>query len=95
MSVDLTMIKNIAHLARIALNEKEAQCMSGELTAILGLVEQLDEVDVTNVEPITSIMPMILRMREDVVTDGSRTEDIVVNAPVVEKGFFLVPKVIE
>lgn len=95
MSVDLTTVKRVAHLARIALDEEEAQRMSGALNAILGFVEQLDEVDVTNVEPMTSVMPMALRMREDVVTDGDKAQDIIANAPVTEEGFFLVPKVVE
>jgi len=95
MSVDLTTVKRVAHLARIALDEEEAQRMSGELNAMLGFVEQLDEVDVTNVEPMTSVMPMALRMREDVVTDGDKAQDIIANAPVTEEGFFLVPKVVE
>lgn len=95
MSVDLTMVKRVAHLARIALDEEEAQRMSGELNAILGFVEQLDEVDVTDVEPMTSVMPMALRMREDIVTDGNKARDIIANAPVTEEGFFLVPKVVE
>lgn len=95
MSVDLTTVKRVAHLARVALDEEEAQRMSGELNAILGFVEQLDEVDVTNVEPMTSVMPMALRMREDGVTDGDKAADIIANAPVTEAGFFLVPKVVE
>lgn len=95
MSVNLTTVKRVAHLARIALNEEEAQCMSGELNAILGFVEQLDEVDVAGVEPMTSVLPMAMRMREDVVTDGNRAQGVVANAPVTGEGFFLVPKVVE
>lgn len=95
MSVDLATVKRVAHLARIALREEEAQLMSDELNAILGFVEQLDGVDVTGVEPMVSAMPMALRMREDVITDGNKAGDIVANAPVTEEGFFLVPKVIE
>lgn len=95
MSVDLTAVKRFAHLARIALEEEEAQRMSSEFNAILGFVEKLNEVDVTNVKPMTSVMPMALRMREDVVTDGDKARDIIANAPVTEEDFFLVPKVVE
>lgn len=95
MSVDLSTVKRVAHLARIALSEEDAARMSGELNAILGFVEQLDEVDVSAVEPMTSVMPMALRMREDKVSDGNKAADIVANAPVTEENFFLVPKVVE
>jgi aspartyl-tRNA(Asn)/glutamyl-tRNA(Gln) amidotransferase subunit C len=69
--------------------------MTGELNAILGFVEQLNEVDVSGVEPMTSVMPMAMRMRDDVVTDGSKAADVVANAPVTDENFFLVPKVVE
>ncbi|RCL02637.1 MAG: aspartyl-tRNA(Asn)/glutamyl-tRNA(Gln) amidotransferase subunit C [Candidatus Tokpelaia sp. JSC188] len=96
MSVDLMTVKHIAHLARIALNEKEAQYMSEELSAMMGLLEQLDEIDIENVvEPMTSVTSMRLRMREDVITDGNNAEDVIANAPVKEENFFLVPKIIE
>jgi len=75
--------------------DDEAERMARELNAILGFVEQLDEVDVNNVEPLTSVIPMSLRTREDVVTDGNKAADIVANAPLTEDHFFLVPKVIE
>jgi len=75
--------------------DDEAERMAKELNAILGFVEQLDEVNVDNVEPLTSVIPMTLRTREDVVTDGNKASDIVANAPLSEDNFFLVPKVIE
>ena len=95
MSVDLATVKRVAHLARIAVNDEEAERMTGELNAILGFVAQLDEVDVTDVEPLTSVIPMTLRMRDDVIDDGGKAADIVANAPLSEENFFLVPKVVE
>ncbi|WP_299864161.1 Asp-tRNA(Asn)/Glu-tRNA(Gln) amidotransferase subunit GatC [uncultured Hoeflea sp.] len=95
MSVDLATVKRVAHLARIAVTEDDARRMEGELNAILGFVEQLSEVDVEGVEPMTSVMPMAMKKREDVVTDGSKAEDIVANAPETTDHFFLVPKVVE
>jgi aspartyl-tRNA(Asn)/glutamyl-tRNA(Gln) amidotransferase subunit C len=95
MSVDLSTVKRVAHLARIAVSSEDAERMTGELNAILGFVEQLDEVDVSGVEPMTSVTPMAMRAREDVVTDGNKAADIVANAPVTEENFFLVPKVVE
>ncbi len=95
MSVDLATVKRVARLARIAVNEEDANRMTGELNAILGFVAQLDEVDISGVEPMTSVMPMALRRREDVITDGDKAEDIVANAPASEENFFVVPKVIE
>ncbi len=95
MSVDLKTVKRVAHLARIALNEEEAQRMMGELNGILGFVEQLSEVDVTGVEPMTSVTPMAMKKRSDVVNDGNKADDIVANAPETDRNFFLVPKVVE
>lgn len=95
MSVDLATVKRVARLARINVTDEDAQRMTGELNAILGFVEQLDEVDVAGVEPMTSVTPMRMRKREDIVTDGDKAADIVANAPVTEHGFFLVPKVVE
>ncbi|SMD05714.1 Asp-tRNA(Asn)/Glu-tRNA(Gln) amidotransferase subunit GatC [Rhizobium sp. RU36D] len=95
MSVDLATVKRVAHLARIALDEEDAQRMMGELNGILGFVEQLSEVDVTGVEPMTSVTPMVMRKRTDVVTDGNKADDIVANAPETDRNFFLVPKVVE
>ncbi|MGE0281848.1 MAG: Asp-tRNA(Asn)/Glu-tRNA(Gln) amidotransferase subunit GatC [Rhizobiaceae bacterium] len=95
MSVDITTVKRVARLARIAVSEEDAERMTGELNAILGFVEQLNEVDVSGVEPMTSVIPMTLKEREDVVTDGNKAADIVANAPETAENFFLVPKVVE
>lgn len=95
MSVDLATVKRVARLARIALAEGEAERMTGELNGILGFVEQLAEVDVEGVEPMTSVTPMAMKKRPDVVTDGAKADDIVANAPVSDQNFFLVPKVVE
>ncbi|QLF70146.1 Asp-tRNA(Asn)/Glu-tRNA(Gln) amidotransferase subunit GatC [Peteryoungia desertarenae] len=95
MSVDLATVKRVARLARLAVNEDEAQKMVGELNGILGFVEQLSEVDVTGVEPMTSVTPVAMKKRHDVVTDGNIAEDIVANAPATDRNFFQVPKVVE
>ena len=95
MSVDLATVKRVARLARIAVDEAEAERMTGELNAILGFVEALDEIDVTGVEPMTSVIPMEMKKRQDVVNDGEKAGDIVANAPATEENFFLVPKVVE
>ncbi|MCW5697976.1 MAG: Asp-tRNA(Asn)/Glu-tRNA(Gln) amidotransferase subunit GatC [Bauldia sp.] len=95
MSVDTATVKRVARLARIALAEGEAEAMRGELNAILGFVEQLAEVDVTGVEPMTSVQPMAMKQREDAVTDGFYAADVIANAPVRDDGFFTVPKVVE
>ena len=93
MSVDLATVKRVARLARIAVSDDDAERMTGELNVILGFVEQLNEVDVANVEPMTSVIPMDMKKRADVVTDGSKAADIVANAPETVENFFLVPKV--
>lgn len=95
MSVDTATVKRVARLARIAVDEEAALRMTGELNAILGFVEQLGEVDVEGVEPMTSVMPMGMKKREDAITDGDKADDIVANAPDTERNFFLVPKVVE
>ncbi|CCV14055.1 Glutamyl-tRNA(Gln) amidotransferase subunit C [Mesorhizobium sp. STM 4661] len=95
MSVDVKTVKRVARLARIAVSEEDAERMTGELNAILGFVEQLNEVDVSGVEPMTSVTPMEMKKRQDVVTDGNKAADIVANAPATEENFFLVPKVVE
>ena len=95
MSVDLQTVKRVARLARIAVSEEDAERMTGELNAILGFVEQLNEVDVSGVEPMTSVTPMEMKKRHDVGTDGNKPADIVANAPATEENFFLVPKVVE
>ena len=95
MSVDAQTVRRIAHLARIAVAEEEIEHLQGELNAILAFVEQLSEVDVAGVEPMTSVIPMQLKKREDKVTDGDMPDDIIRNAPATEDHFFLVPKVVE
>lgn len=95
MSVDLQTVKRVARLSRIAVTDDEASRMTGELNTILGFVEQLSEVDVAGVEPMTSVTPMEMRKRQDAVTDGNKAADIVANAPATEENFFLVPKVVE
>ncbi|MFK0683354.1 Asp-tRNA(Asn)/Glu-tRNA(Gln) amidotransferase subunit GatC [Ochrobactrum sp. BD67] len=95
MSVDISTVKRVAHLARIAVSDDDAERMTGELNAILGFVEQLNEVNVDGIEPMTSVTPMDMRMREDKVTDGGIAAAVVANAPVTEENFFVVPKVVE
>jgi len=95
MSVDAATVKRIGRLARIRIEEGEVETYRNELNAILGFVEQLGEVDVTGVEPMTSVTPMTLRRREDKVTDGGYPDKIVANAPLTEDNFFMVPKVVE
>jgi aspartyl-tRNA(Asn)/glutamyl-tRNA(Gln) amidotransferase subunit C len=95
MSVDQATVRRIAHLARIAVTEEEVPHLQGELNAILAFVEQLNEVDVSGVEPMTSVTPMVMRKRQDVVTDGGIADAIVANAPQREGHFFAVPKVVE
>jgi aspartyl-tRNA(Asn)/glutamyl-tRNA(Gln) amidotransferase subunit C len=95
MSVDLATVKRVAHLARIAVPEADLPKLQGELNAILGFVEQLNEVNVDGVEPMTSVTPMAIKQREDIVNDGEIADAIVANAPVSEDNYFMVPKVIE
>jgi aspartyl-tRNA(Asn)/glutamyl-tRNA(Gln) amidotransferase subunit C len=95
MSVDAATVRRIAHLARIAVGEDEVERLKGELNAMLAFVEQLQEVDVTGVEPMTSVTPMKMKMRADAVTDGDNAEAVLANAPAGEDHFYLVPKVVE
>lgn len=95
MSVDTDTVRRVARLARIAVGERELEPLAHELNGILGWVEQLQEVDVEGVEPMTSVTPMRLKRRADEVTDGSRRDDILANAPDARSGFFTVPKVVE
>ena len=95
MSVDKATVKRVARLARIAVSDDEAEALKAELNTILGFVEQLNEVDVTGVEPMTSVTPMLMKKREDVVTDGGDPEAILKNAPAREGDYFVVPKVVE
>lgn len=95
MSVDANTVKRIGRLARIRIEEDEVAGYQNEINSILGFVEQLSEINVDGVEPMTSVMPMTLRRRDDVVTDGNIAERIVKNAPLTEDNFFMVPKVVE
>lgn len=95
MTVESDTVRRIAHLARIAVAEEEIEHLKGELNAMLAFVEQLTQVDVAGVEPMTSVTPMAMKKRADAVTDGGIAEDIVKNAPKTEENFFLVPKVVE
>lgn len=95
MSVDTATVRHIARLARIAVTDDEVSALAPELSNILGWVEQLQEVDVDGVSPMTAVIPNKLRLRDDEVTDGGITDDVLKNAPAAEHGFFAVPKVIE
>ena len=95
MSVDKDTVRRVAHLARIQVAEDDLEPLSRELTAILNFAEQLAEVDVEGVEPMTSVTPMALKRRADEVTDGEIRDKILANAPDSREGFFAVPKVVE
>jgi aspartyl-tRNA(Asn)/glutamyl-tRNA(Gln) amidotransferase subunit C len=95
MSVDAKTVRRIAHLARIAVADEEVADLQTELNAMLAFVEQLSEVNVEGVEPMTSVTPMALKQRADKVTDGGVADDILRNAPAREDHYFLVPKVVE
>jgi aspartyl-tRNA(Asn)/glutamyl-tRNA(Gln) amidotransferase subunit C len=95
MSVDLETVRRIARLARIAVTDDDVPHLQGELNAILSFVEQLNEVDVRGIEPMTSVTPMAMKKRQDGVTDGGYPELVVRNAPAADDNFFLVPKVVE
>jgi aspartyl-tRNA(Asn)/glutamyl-tRNA(Gln) amidotransferase subunit C len=95
MQVDEATVRRIARLARIKISDEEAEGLQKELSGILNWVEQLDEVNTASVEPMTRVVPIELKKREDVVTDGDIADDIVKNAPMVEDHYFVVPKVVE
>jgi aspartyl-tRNA(Asn)/glutamyl-tRNA(Gln) amidotransferase subunit C len=95
MEVDEDTVRRIARLARIKVTDAEARALEAELSGILDWVKQLDEVDTKDVEPMSSVTPMRLKMRKDKVGDGEIADDIVANAPVREDHFFVVPKVVE
>ncbi len=95
MSVDAQTVRRIAHLARIAVADDEVDHLRGEINAILAFVEQLSEVNVDGVEPMTSVTPMVMKKRADVVTDGDNADAVLRNAPMTEGNYFLVPKVME
>lgn len=95
MSIDIDTARKVAHLARIAVREKDLPALAGELSAVLAFMEELNEVDVTGVAPMTSVTPMRLKRRQDEVTDGGMADRILSNAPDAREGFFAVPKVVE
>ncbi len=95
MSIDKETARRVAHLARIKVDEGDLETLAGELSNILGFMEQLNEVDVEGVEPMTSVTPMALKRRKDEVTDGGYQDKILSNAPDAREGFFAVPKVVE
>ncbi|MEM9797466.1 MAG: Asp-tRNA(Asn)/Glu-tRNA(Gln) amidotransferase subunit GatC [Pseudomonadota bacterium] len=95
MSIDVETARKVAKLARIAVPEDRLEGLAGEFNAILGFIEQLQEVDVDDVEPMVSVTPMRLKRREDVVTDGNQQAAVLTNAPEAREGFFAVPKVVE
>ncbi len=95
MSVTKDDVKKVARLSRIAVDDARLETMAGELNGILGWIEQLNEVDVDGVEPMTSVVDSVLAMRADVVTDGDKADQVLANAPKAEDGFFVVPKAVE
>jgi len=95
MSIDQKTVARIAHLARLKIPEEEQTHVAGELSKILSWIDQLNEVDVTGIEPLANVNDMALRRRDDVVNDGGKTADIMANAPAHTADFFTVPKVIE
>jgi aspartyl-tRNA(Asn)/glutamyl-tRNA(Gln) amidotransferase subunit C len=95
MAVDTDTVRRVAHLARLAVAEDEVEDLRRELNAMLAFVEQLADVDVTGIEPMTSVTPMAMKTRKDEVNDGDIADDILANAPAREDHFFIVPKVVE
>ncbi|SHI39662.1 Asp-tRNA(Asn)/Glu-tRNA(Gln) amidotransferase subunit GatC [Wenxinia saemankumensis] len=95
MSIDTETAARVAHLARIRVEEDRLPALAQEFNTILGFIEQLNEVDVEGVEPMTSVTPMRLKRRDDVVTDGGQQDAVLKNAPDAREGFFAVPKVVE
>jgi aspartyl-tRNA(Asn)/glutamyl-tRNA(Gln) amidotransferase subunit C len=95
MAVDSETVRRVAHLARVAVAEDEIEGLGRELNAMLAFVEQLADIDVTGVEPMTSVTPMAIKMRQDEVNDGNIADAVLANAPQREDDFFVVPKVVE
>ncbi|MBC7283314.1 Asp-tRNA(Asn)/Glu-tRNA(Gln) amidotransferase subunit GatC [Hoeflea sp.] len=95
MSIDIDTARRVAHLARIAVKEQDLPALADELSGMLAFMEQLNEVDVDGIEPMTSVTPMRLKRRADVVTDGGMPDKVLSNAPDAREGFFAVPKVME
>ena len=95
MAIDAATVRRVAHLARIKTPEERLEPLAQELNGILAWIEQLNEVDVTGVEPMTSNVHQPLRLRDDAVPDGDKVADVLGNAPKSADGFFVVPKVVE
>lgn len=95
MAIDKATVVKVARLARIAVSDDEAEALRGELNTILGFVEQLNEVDVDGIEPMTAVVHVPMKERDDVVTEGGQAEKVLANAPLREGPFFAVPKVVE
>jgi aspartyl-tRNA(Asn)/glutamyl-tRNA(Gln) amidotransferase subunit C len=95
MSIDIDTARKVARLARIRVDEGDLLALAGQLSGILTFMEQLNEVDVTGIEPMVSVTPMRLKRRADVVTDGDIQRQVLANAPDAREGFFAVPKVVE
>jgi aspartyl-tRNA(Asn)/glutamyl-tRNA(Gln) amidotransferase subunit C len=95
MAIDAATVRKVAHLARIKTPDDRLEPLADELNAIMAWIDQLNEVDVTGVEPMTSNVAQPLRLRADVVTDGARVGDVLSNAPQSADGFYVVPKVVE
>jgi aspartyl-tRNA(Asn)/glutamyl-tRNA(Gln) amidotransferase subunit C len=95
MSIDIDTARKVAKLARIRVEESALPALASELSGILTFMEQLNEVDVTGVEPMVSVTPMRLKRRQDIVTDGDMQAAVLKNAPLAREGFFAVPKVVE
>ncbi len=95
MAIDAATVRKVAHLARIKTSEDRLEVLAGELNGILAWIEQLDEVDIQGVEPMTSNVSQPMRLRDDVVTDGGKLADVLSNAPKSADGFFVAPKVVE
>ena len=95
MSIDIDTARRVAKLARIKVEEADLPALAGELSGILTFMEQLNEVDVDGIEPMTSVTPMRLKRRKDAVTDGNIQSAVLKNAPDAREGFFAVPRVVE
>ncbi|MGE4325039.1 MAG: Asp-tRNA(Asn)/Glu-tRNA(Gln) amidotransferase subunit GatC [Pseudodonghicola sp.] len=95
MSIDESTAARVAKLARIRVEEDALPALAAEFNTILGFIEQLNEVDVAGVEPMTSVTPMRLKRRQDAVTDSNQQDKVLANAPDAREGFFAVPKVVE
>ncbi|MEO1548907.1 MAG: Asp-tRNA(Asn)/Glu-tRNA(Gln) amidotransferase subunit GatC [Pseudomonadota bacterium] len=95
MAIDRNTARKVAHLARIAVRDEDLDALAGELNGILSFMETLGEVDVDGVEPMTSVTPMALPLREDQITAGNQQSQVLANAPDAREGFFAVPKVVE